>query len=217
MSIYWQPADGGGVAERLTTAEKGTEHWPESWSPDGRTLSFAVVKGADAAVWTYARDTRKSQVFVDDPGIQRGSAFSRDGRSIAYHSNESGQFNIFVKPFPSNDIKHRITQERRNSPVWSPIRDEIYYSDLAGGAGQFFSRNLSLNPSLTLGSEQQVPMQGFLQFSSGYRSFDISGDGEQFLGVFPVNGSGPVNGPARQQINVILNWFEELKERAPVR
>ena len=58
--IYWQPADGSGVPERLTTVEEGTQHWPESWSPDGEPLSFAVSSGGIAAVWPLSPDSGPS-------------------------------------------------------------------------------------------------------------------------------------------------------------
>src|SRR5262249_26921392 len=115
MSIYSQPVDGSGVAERLTKAEKGTEHWPESWSPDGRTLSFALFRDGGSAVWTYSGDTGKTQAFADEPKrIQRGSAFSPGGRWLAYHSNESGEFEVYVQPFPTGD-KKKITQNGRTT------------------------------------------------------------------------------------------------------
>ncbi len=127
--IYWQAADGSGVPERLTTAEAGTEHWPESWSPDGETLSFTVVGGSEAAVWTLSRDSgTKPEVFVEEPGfVLRGSTFSPDGKWLAYHSNESGTFEVYVQPFPKTGAKHRITQQGGQTPLWSPDGNELFY------------------------------------------------------------------------------------------
>src|SRR5262245_58739743 len=212
MSIYSQPVDGSGVAKRLTKAEKGTEHWPESWSPDGRTLSFALVRDGGAAVWTLSGDTGKTQAFADEPKrIQRGSAFSPDGRWLAYHSNnESGDFEVYVQPFPPTGVKTRITQNGRSMAVWSSGGKELFSSSIALG-GRLTVRSISTIGGLTFGSEQLLPVQGFLQFDSR-RNYDILPDGKQFLMIFPAKQTVE----QRLQINIVLNWLEELKQRVPV-
>src|SRR5262249_4103387 len=209
MSIYSQPVDGSGVAERLTIAEKGTEHWPESWSPDGHTLSFALVRGGGAAVWTLSGG--KTQAFADEPKlVQRGSAFSPDGRWLAYHSNESGIFEVYVEPFPWTGVKKRITQNGRATAVWSSGGKELFSSQIA--SARLYVRGISTSGGLTFGSEQLLPVEGFLQHGNGYRDYDISPDGKQFLMIFPAKQTVE----QRFQINIVLNWLQELKQRVPV-
>jgi Tol biopolymer transport system component len=211
MSIYSQAVDGSGIAERLTTADKGTEHWPESWSPDGRTLSFAVVRGAEAGVWTFSADTSKTQALVDEPKLtQRGSAFSPDGRWLAYHSNASGRFDVYVQPIPATGVKNRITQGGYSSPVWSSGGKELF-SEAVGG-NRLTVRNISTSSGLTFGSEQLLPVEGFISFGNGYRAWDISPDGQQLLMILP-NGRQTEQRP---QIDIVINWLEELKQRVPV-
>jgi serine/threonine-protein kinase len=217
MSIYSQPVDGSGVAERLTTAEKGTQHWPESWSPDGRTLAFALVRDGGAAVWTLSRDTGNTQAFADEPKlIQRGSAFSPDGRWLAYHSNYHSNlsdgpsaFDVYLEPFPPTRVRNRITQNGRTSAVWSSGGKELFTTSQGR---RLTVRSISTSGRLTFGSEQLLPVEGFLQFGNGYRDYDISPDGKQFLMIFPAK--QPVE--QRFQINIVLNWLQELKQRVPV-
>ncbi len=64
-----------------------------------------------------------------------------------------------------------------------------------------------------LGAEQRVPIEGFVDDGAGYRHWDIMPDGERFLMVFPVD---QTDTRTRSQINIVTNWFEELKERVPV-
>lgn len=74
--IFWQPADGGEVFARLTTAEDGKQHWPESWSSDGQTLSFAVVDGEARGLWmlSLADGVPQIRLFYDEEGFhQNGS------------------------------------------------------------------------------------------------------------------------------------------------
>ncbi len=88
-SIYWQSADGSGVAERLTTAEEGTSHLPESWSPDGNVLSFAVQRGGDYGIWTLSLDGGAiPEVFYDLPesreyGSREKSAIEKSDRETS--------------------------------------------------------------------------------------------------------------------------------------
>jgi len=211
--IYWQLADGSGVPERLTTAEEGTAHWPEAWSPDGETLSFTVVSGSEAAVWTLSRDSgTKPEVFVDEPvSIQRGPAFSPDGKWLAYHSNESGNTEVYVQPFPKTGAKHRITQQGGAQPLWSPDGNELFYTSFPLLRGI----EITTDPAFAFGNEQVLGMQGFLYPGGGIRPYDITPDGQRFLMIFPQSETDSTESSA-QRINVVLNWFEELKERVPV-
>jgi eukaryotic-like serine/threonine-protein kinase len=211
MSIYTLSIDGSGVPERLTTAEKGTEHWPESWSSDGSTLSFALVHGADSGVWTFSAATRTVKLFVDEPGVQRGSTFSPDGKWIAYHSGESGRNQIYVQPFPVGS-KKRITQDGHTFPAWPSRGIELFYAP-AGGGSQLFVRTVSMRDDLTFGREQMLPVPAFMNnVGNGYRTYDVTPDGKRFLMILPVN-----EVTSRSQINIVLNWFTELQQRVPVK
>ncbi len=213
--IYWQAADGSGVPERLTTAEEGTQHWPESWSPDGETLSFAVVIGSEAAIWTLSRDSEaKPEVFVDEPGSnQRGSVFSPDGKWLAYHSTELDAAQVYVQPFPATGAKHRITQESRASALWAPDGNELFFNDSNGP--RLMGVEITTDAGFAFGNEQVLGMQGYLYLSGGIRTYDITPDGQRFLMIFPADQANSAESSA-QRINVVQNWFEELKERVPV-
>ena len=72
--------------------------------------------------------------------------------------------------------------------------------------------NVSTEPAFDFTSERQLPIRGFIQ-DVGYREYDIMPSGEQFIMVFPSNFT---ESGERPQINIVLNWFEELRERVPV-
>jgi Tol biopolymer transport system component len=102
LAIFQQRADGAGTAERLTKPEQGVAHIPESSSPDGQDLSFSATKGSEGAVWILSLKDKKTTVFAQAPGAMvRSSAFSPDGRWLAYSSNEmrpSGLPRVWVQP-----------------------------------------------------------------------------------------------------------------------
>ncbi len=213
--IYWQIADGSGVPERLTTAEEGTEHWPESWSPDGETLLLTVAHSTnDWGIWTLSQDgeTMALEVFADESGsIQRAPKFSPDGRWLAYHSNESDGSQVYVQPFPKTGAKHRVTQQIGLYPLWSPDVKELFYTDI----GQEMRIDITTEPAFAFGNEQVLGLRGFILPGGGIKPYDITPDGQRFLMVFPA-AETDAGDPARQRINIVQNWFEELKERVPV-
>ena len=130
-SIYWQPAGGSDVAERLTRAEEGTVHVPGSWSPDGILSFTGGIPGSAGArfdVWTLSLDGTDPQVLAGGPGLQGGSAFSPDGNWVAYSASDDGRVQLYVEPVPNpNGVKHQITQDGGSRPVWSPDGSELFY------------------------------------------------------------------------------------------
>ncbi len=100
--------------------------------------------------------------------------------------------------------------------MWSPEGRELFYRPGAGSGGIRTLRSVDIvtEPAFAFSNEQTLPVEGFIVVS-GYRDYDMSPDGERLLMVFPAD--RPDTGePARPQINIVQNWFEELKERVPV-
>ena len=218
-SIYWQSADGSGVAEPLTTAEAGVTHTPESWSPDGRTLSFDHVAAVrDASIWTLSLDGgTEPEPFYDIPdGLdQLGAAFSPNGRWLAYHSDLAGETGgqIYLQPFPSTGAIRQISQQGGVFPLWSADGNELFYRRPSGaGPAQLLGVDVITEVPFSVGPEQELPIRPFVTVS---RDYDITPDGDQFLMVFPADQTDSGEA-ARPQIIVVENWFEELKERVPV-
>ncbi len=220
-SIYWQRADGSSIAERLTTAEEGTEHSPESWSPDGRTLSVARATGDNRGIWTLSLDAgAQLEQFHDLPeSLESGSRFSPDGRWLAYHSGESFiELELYAQPFPATGVIHRITQEGGARPVWSPDGRQLFYRRTfleAAVAPRLMTVDIATDPRFIFSNERTLPIEGFLLVSTQDWDYDITPEGDRFVMLFPVDQTDSAQ-PTGPQINVVLNWLEELAERAPV-
>ena len=231
ISLYWQNADGSGVAEQLTTAEEGTAHWPEAWSPDGRTLVYKVERTAaggwslnsnEMDLWTLSLENRdERQVFAADPYpvLEVGATFSPDGKWLAYTVGDGAarEYEIWAQPFPPTGERRRISQVLGVMPLWTQDGQELFYRPVTRAEGirqTLRGISVSTTPSLTFSEEQSVSIGDFLSFSY-YRSFDITPDGERFLVVLPAEqtGTGQAPGP---QLHVVLYWFEELQDRVPV-
>ena len=230
-SIYWQAADGSGVPERLTTAEEGTYHWPDSWSPDGNTLAFRMESNAgngpndssnEMDIWTLPFDggvPGEPEVFSarTHPFNEDGAAFSPDGRWLAYAGGDAItlDFEIYVEPFPRTGERRIVSRDLGQMPLWSRNGRELFYRTVnqSGSTPQTLRKiDVSTNPVFTFTSEETVSIGQFMSFGY-YRSFDVTPDGKRFLVVLPPSQAD--SDAAQPQINIVTNWFEELKERVP--
>ena len=135
---------------------------------------------------------------------------------MAYASSETGQVNeIYVQPFPSTGAKYQISKNlRSHHSFWSRDGKELLY--VPGPGTPFFAVTVATQPSFTFGTPGEVPKSGFLEGGPpSARNYDILPDGK-ILGVV-VAGQTRSGTPAPLRIEVVLNWFEELKQRTSLR
>lgn len=213
-AIFRQRADGGGGAERLTKPEAGVSHEPESWSPDGKTLSFNLINGTNQGVWTIATDPEaQPRTFVDTTGVEKHSSFSPDGRWLAYMaSGRPGEISTFIQPFPPTGAKYEISAPGGRTPAWSPDGKQLFVHVV--NTNRFFVVDIRTEQGLTFGTPVPLPIGGTIHPTS-QRNYDVTPDGKRLIVVLPAeaDGTDPTRS-AEQQINVVLNWFEELRTRA---
>ena len=220
MSLYSMPADGSGAAERLTTADEGTLHWPGSWAPDGETLLFHVQRAiaTDWDIWSLSANGRETQSLYDTPDtIYMGAELSPNGQWLAYGSGLNAvDIDIYVEPFPPTGSKRRISQNGGSWPLWSPDGDRLFYRSIrsiaTSAAITLRSVDVVTEPDFAFRNEQTLPTDGFT-VGALYRDYDITPDGERLIMVFPADQTGDASPP---QINMILNWFQELTGRVPI-
>jgi serine/threonine-protein kinase len=221
--VYWQPADGTGVPERLTTADQGLEHWPDAWSPDGRTLAYQIISPSSGMVDLWALDLDapdEPRPLFARPERQHGAAFSPNGGWIAYGSTEGSPNaeQIYVEPFPPTGEKHQLTRESGAFPIWSPDGRSLFYRRNAQSTAgeevtEFAQVDIVDGETFRWRNERPVPVGSF-QIFGGLRDYDVLPDG-RFVMLFRGNRSE--SGEAeRLRINVVLNWVEELKARVPL-
>jgi Tol biopolymer transport system component len=218
IALFRQPADGTGSAERLTKPDHGVDHFAISVDPSGKILSFFARKsGSDGGIWMLPLEgDRKAQPFVEQPNsAQPHASFSPDGRLLAYMSTELGTTipQLFVQPYPATGAKYQITTDGGVAPLWSPDGKQMFY----WWGGRIFAIDVRTEPNFSFGKPSPLPVSSVLEEAPGLQNFDITPDGKQFL-IIP-RGASPVAGqtPETLQINVVMNWFEDLKQRAPVR
>jgi serine/threonine protein kinase/Tol biopolymer transport system component len=206
VNIFWQLADGSGGLERLTTSD--SLQAPTSWSPDGQLIAFVEINpitGYD--IWVLRMGDRKAQPFLQTPFLESSPRFSPDGRWLAYVSDESGPREIYVQPYPGPGGKWQISTEGGTEPVWNPNGRELFYRR----GGKMMAVEITTQPSFAVGKPKLLFEGPYLPTPATFSNYDVSPDGQRFLMLKPVEQAQA----APTQINVVLNWFEELKQKVP--
>jgi len=200
--MFWKAADGTGVAEQLSEGE--LPHTAHSWSPDGKWLAFSERSPAsNSDIWVLSlEEERKPQVFLQTPGNETGIVFSPDGRWLAYRSNESGREEIYVQPFPATGAKWQISTEGGQEAVWARS-GEIFYRN----GGRMMAVEVSTEPTFTAGTPKLL-FEGEFQSYGPRAVYDVTPDGQKFLMI-------TIGIQQVAELNVIQNWFEELKRLVP--
>jgi serine/threonine-protein kinase len=206
VNLFWQLADGSGGLERLTTSEY--LHFPMSWSPNGQVLAFVEVTpttGYD--LWTLGLGDRKAQPFLRTQFNESVPQFSPDGNWLAYTSNETGRWEVYVQPYPSSGGKWQISTEGGTEPVWNRNGRELFYRS----GDRMMAVDIATQPSFTAGKPRVLFQGHYVPPPGTTPNYDVSPDGQRFLMIKPSDAGDA----APAQINVVLNWFEELRRRVP--
>ena len=210
-SVYWIPADGSGTIERLTTMEPAQ---PSSWSPDGQelVLHYWDEQNAQGDIWILPNEG-EPRPFTQTPKFWESHAvLSPDGRWLAYRSNKSGMLEVYVTPYPGPGPVHQISNDGGTSPAWGRNGKELFYRSLwdSKGFSSMMAVDLSTEPNFTVGRPREL-FKGKYGGTLPVRSYDVTNDGQKFLMIQDVS---PPREPVTQ-IQIVLNWFEELKRLVP--
>jgi Tol biopolymer transport system component len=206
LNLFWQLADGSGGLERLTTS--AYLQGPYSWSPDGQLLAFIEVNPATQRdIWVLRLSDRKAQPFLRTRFNESAPCFSPDGRWLAYISDESGRFEVYVQPYPGPSGKWQISTEGGSEPVWNPKGRELFYR----AGNKVMAVDIATQPVFAAGKPRMLFEGEYNPGPVPIPNYDVSSDGQRFLMVKPSEKERS----ASTQINVVLNWFEELKQKVP--
>jgi len=214
-SIFWKLADGSGPEELLITSV-----FPRGGSitPDGRTLLFldSTDPKTGTDLWALPLEgERKPHIFLQTPFSEVAPRHSPDGRWVAYVSNESGRNEIYVRPFPGPGGKWQISTEGGQGIAWSLKGNELFYRTGPQNA-KMMVVDVQTQPTFSAGKPRllfEAPQAAVLPFGGTGPDYSVSADGQRFLMVRPREQAQA----SLTQINVVMNWFEELKRRVPLR
>jgi len=196
-NIYWKAADGTGNMERLTTSPH--TQFAGAFSPDGKLLVYVEndpASGSDIWVLPLEGD-RTPRPFLETSFVESEPALSPDGHWLAYQSNESGRFEIYVQPFPSSGRKFQISTEGGGIAQWSRNGHEIFYRNQ--------NRMMAVTVRPGASSELEVEKPRVL-FEGSYETvFSITPD-DRFVMIRNL-----MEEFAPAEVNVVLGWIDELR------
>jgi Tol biopolymer transport system component len=204
--IFFTPGAQGGPTLFWKAAEGLGGGPPSGVTPDGR-----VLFGARDLMMVALDGTRRVQPLVETPYAERNGVVSSDGRWLAYESNSSGQFEIYVAPFPNASTRQWLTSTGGGTrPLWAPSGQELFY--VAPDGAIMAVRVDSRGDTWGAGRPAKVVEGPYVTGGGTARTYDVSTDGRRFLMVKQT----PAAQVAAPQIIVVQNWLEELKRLVPV-
>jgi serine/threonine-protein kinase len=141
---------------------------------------------------------------VNGPASERNASFSPDGQFVAYDSNELGRDEVFVRPVTETGGVRRVSYDGGIEPYWA-TNGELFFRS----GDQMFVVAVKTRPELAVGVARKLFEGPYAYSGVEHRNYDVTRDGQRFLMVRRPN---PAESTTR--VNVVVNWFEELKERA---
>ena len=202
VDLYRQAADFSGDAEVLL--RRDSDQLPEAFSRDGEWLVFNEITSGGSELWALPLGSDSEVRLLS--GSSQSATISPDGRFMAYQSDESGQDEVYVQPFPDGGTRVQLSTEGGRFPVWSTDGEEVFYESRQGlmRVGVTTSPDFRHErPSLLI----NFAGRGMVLTGGSGRNWDVSPDGERFV----------LNRAATDtaRLNVVLNWFEELERLVP--
>jgi hypothetical protein len=213
MSMWWMPSDRSAPEERLTNV--GKRQGVVSFSPDMRYVAFNQYDtgGTASDVWMLPmQGDREPQPFIKSRFNEGSAKFSPDGNWVAYCTNESNMFEVFVQAWPGPGPKTQVSSEGGTDPIWSRNGKELFYRN----GDKMIAVAVTTAPVFTA-SKPRLLWDG--HYSHGMSSscgppgatsanYDVTSDGQRFLMVQDLDQDA-----VSTRIVVVVNFAEELKVR----
>ncbi len=195
----------GASVESVITASADAFPMQADVSPDGAALVYVRSdREGKFDIYVHAmRGTESDRPFVATPAYEAAPRISPDGRWVAYHSNEEGALDVFVRSFPDGGQKRKISTGGGSRPVWRRDGRELFY---LSPDGDLMAATIVTTPAFTVGVPQtlfRTPLDPTTTMLATV--YDVHPDGKRFIMLAPVS-------DAPQPVNVILNWQSLLRK-----
>jgi serine/threonine protein kinase len=205
-AVFSIAADGSSPMEQLFTTQWGPG--TSSWSKDGKYLAFLELNPKSTDIGVYRTDTRQAVPFLNTNNLVVHPEISPDGRWLAYTSNETGRYEVYVTSFPIPGKRIAVSNDGGGEPLWAPNGRELYYWSLSN---QLMSAGI--RSGATLSAERpRLLFECRATHIIPVRFYDITPDGTRFLIGRAASEIKPLE---VTRLNLVQNWFEELKRLAP--
>jgi eukaryotic-like serine/threonine-protein kinase len=199
FNLYVKNSDGAQQEKSIVPAN--VDQLPSDWSRDGKYILF--TRGPE--LWFLTVQDLRSNLFLKTPSVLRNGQFSPDGKWVAYASNETGKWEIYVTSFPDARGKWQISTGGGEQPRWRSDGKELFY---LSSDSKLMAAPVTTGSNFDLGTPialfQTSPRQA-ISFNDRF-VYDVSRDGQRFL----------INTPVKQSeaapMSIILNWPAKLNK-----
>jgi hypothetical protein len=219
-NLFWQPADGSGTAERLTTVPD-RQQTPTSFADNGNLILLTEIGRSPAFdyIGGLAVTAREARPVLTAQYDVRNAEVSPDGRFLLYESYESPMPQIFVRPFPEvNSGRWQISTNGGVRPLWGPDGKEVFYVQTdPSGTAELMAVPISTSPAFSAGKPTRLFSISRLAGQGNGRPYDVSNDGRRFIVVKEAPPARDSASAAVTPLVFVVNWIEELKAKLPVR
>jgi len=208
IGIFWRPWDGSEPAESLVTHQGAAQTHAGSWTPDGRRLAYRVNTAAGGAggsrdLWSFAPGASPAaEPFLATQFSEAVPQISPNGRWLAYESDESGRFEVYVRPFPGGGGRIPVSTAGGLEPVWSRDGRELFYID---PDDRLVATRVESGETFRVG--ERTPLFRVAEFRRRVvdANYDVFPDGKSFVMVGATRG-------ASRQLMVVQHWAEEVRQ-----
>jgi eukaryotic-like serine/threonine-protein kinase len=199
--LYQKSADGSGSEQEMAKSTGAFRQGFWDWSRDGQYL--LVWKNGE--LWYLSHSDLQLKPLFQGNWIVRNAQFSPDAKWIAYSSNENGNWEIYVSPFPVVNSKWQVSRGSGEEPRWRRDGKELFY---LSAEGKMMAVSVKTSPNFESGTPQELFQTHLRQSISANDlvSYDLSPDGQRFL----INTK--VNEPNATPLAVVLNWASEMEK-----
>ncbi|MCP5120340.1 MAG: hypothetical protein GY953_56820, partial [bacterium] len=201
--VFLQASDGSGSAEKVLPTWNGGQMFAMDWSRDGKhVMAVAVSRGAPVMLYFTPGGAGEPATFMNREFFDRSPSFSPNSRWIAYESNESGSFEVYVQRFPEGGGKTRVSVNGGERPRWRRDGGELYFVE----GETLMAVPITLGPEVVIGAAERLFEQPGISPQAGPQ-YDVSADGQRIVVVEPVGGEAVLT------IRVVQNWFSEFEAK----
>ena len=194
MNLYRKTADGLGKEELLL--ESNEFKFPNSWSPDGRFILYESRQSSGDLMVLPLYGERKPFPFLNTPFKEEMGTFSPDGKWVAYDSDESGRFEVYVRPLPGPGVAWQVSTDGGNSPRWRADGRELYFM---APDSTLMAAPVTAHGSAFAAGKPQALFRTHSFFAPSKQQYDVSRDG-RFLILTRLEDT------SAEPIHILLNW-----------
>jgi Tol biopolymer transport system component len=215
FNLYWERTDGSGEIEPLATSRDS--QYPDSWHPSGRFLAYQErATRTNFDIWIlpfevtegFSPKPGKPSAILNSPFDEREAMFSPDGRWLAYQSNETGRYEVYVRPFAGSGGPWQISTGGGIDPIWSRAQPELLFT---GPDGRIMVAPYSAGDDSLRADKPRAWSSQRVGRRPRLRSVDLHPDGNHIVAA-----KMPDEGTSRDEVVLVLNFFDELSRIAPV-